>query len=241
MVTDTGTPIMLPYIKYIVDYVLLQLWVLRLLCFVAWNTRHFDDSHNWRHASIVADVAMQICKMDEDVQALFKSKPELYRVILATAWLHDVCDHKYPQSISKEKLYAFIHTVMPSVTHAEWVITLINNISYSKQAKGLCDKLPAEYQLALDVVRDADRYEAIGKERGLLRCRQYTVETNKGLSDSEITRLVYEHCVEKLEILLPKRYICTKAGRRISMPRHAEIVHFMQQYNPNFKPTPIDD
>jgi HD superfamily phosphodiesterase len=179
--------------------------------------------------------------MDEDVQALLRSRPDMYRIILATAWLHDVCDHKYPKSISKEKLFAFIRKVMSSSQQAEWVINLISNISYSKQAKGLCDVLPPEYQLALDVVRDADRYEAIGKDRGLLRCRQYTMETNKGLSESDITRLVYEHCVEKLEILLPKRYISTKAGRRLSLPRHAEIVQFMQQYNPNFKPTPIAD
>ena len=68
--------------------------------FVKESTKHFDSSHNHEHAWIVYQNALKIIKtVIEDYD---------HDLIMHAALLHDVCDHKYPQSIPRSALDAFI-------------------------------------------------------------------------------------------------------------------------------------
>ena len=93
------------------------------------------------------------------------------------ALLHDVCDHKYSNSIKREDLDSFIYQCVGEDKGRD-VIFIIDNVSFSKEEKirkGLAQPIPIPDQLKLylDIVRDADRLEAIG-EIGIERCIAYS-------------------------------------------------------------------
>jgi hypothetical protein len=82
------------------------------------------------------------------------------------ALLHDVCDHKYPQSIPRASLDAYILAQLGEAK-ARDVCFLIDNVSFSKEdkvRKGLAkaEETPKHLERYLAVLRDADRLEAIG-------------------------------------------------------------------------------
>ena len=56
---------------------------------------------------------------------------------MIVGWLHDVRDHKYPNSISQEELENFILTLTLSPDNLQLICKMIANISWSKEAKGL--------------------------------------------------------------------------------------------------------
>lgn len=89
-----------------------------------------------------------------------------FHLLCAAALLHDVCDHKYPESIPRAELDAFI-VKQVGQEKAQDVKFLIDNVSFSKEdkvRKGLAPEIPVPDHLKvyLDVLRDADRLEAIG-------------------------------------------------------------------------------
>ena len=89
-----------------------------------------------------------------------------FDMLAAAALLHDVCDHKYPESIPRSELDAFI-VKQVGEEKAKDVIFLIDNVSFSKedkvrQGKAVAVPVPEHLKLYLDVLRDADRLEAIG-------------------------------------------------------------------------------
>ena len=55
-------------------------------------------------------------------------------MLSTAAMLHDVCDHKYPESIPREDLGQFIEK-MVGPEKAKDVIFLIDNVSFSKEDK----------------------------------------------------------------------------------------------------------
>ena len=130
----------------------------QVLDFVKESTKHFDSSHNHEHAWKVYKSALVIMEsIDKDFD---------FELLMNSALLHDVCDHKYPNSIRREKLDEYI---VQSVGEekAKDVNFIIDNVSFSKEdkaRKGLAEKVevPERLKLYLDAVRDADRLEAIG-------------------------------------------------------------------------------
>ncbi len=137
--------------------------------FVRESTKHFDSSHNDEHAWLVYSSAIKIM---ESI-----SKEYDYELLSTAALLHDVCDHKYPESIKREELDKFIEKLVGQ-EKAQDVIFLIDNVSFSKEdkvRKGLSKgiEVPDRLKVYLDVVRDADRLEAIGKV-GIDRCIAYS-------------------------------------------------------------------
>ena len=74
-----------------------------LLNFVKESTKHFDSSHNHEHAEKVFDNTMTI------INSMYTSKADYdEELITFAALLHDVRDHKYPESISEEAMNSFI-------------------------------------------------------------------------------------------------------------------------------------
>jgi HD superfamily phosphodiesterase len=90
----------------------------KVLEFVIDNTTMYDKSHNWEHAASVALNATRILNT---------------RAVLYLALLHDVCDHKYPKSIPRHALSAFIRSAaIPPPLH--YIDTLVDRVSFSKQS-----------------------------------------------------------------------------------------------------------
>lgn len=185
--------------------------------FLKENTKQYDTSHDYNHSHKVYENAMYIgkeLKMDLD-----------FDIIAYASLLHDVCDHKYQDkaSVTLEQLHQFVESHLGKLK-AERVMLIIDNISYSKQKKGLRKDLKKD-NIYLDIIADADRVEALGKG-GIERCRAYQVT----LGYENVEEEVYKHCYDKLLRLYPESFIKTIPGRKLAEPLHQEIVDYVKSY-----------
>jgi len=187
--------------------------------FVTKSTTIFDDSHNHVHMKKVVSNSFDIIDNDEILHKKIYSNNLNIRLVMIVGWLHDVRDHKYPNSITQEELDIFIRTIEPE--NIELINKLIQNISWSKEAKGLRELFDEPYQTILDIVSDADRLEAIGKI-GIERCEIFTRERG-----GQVPRDVISHCHEKLLRILPEGFIKTPYGKKLAQPLHQEIVDYV--------------
>lgn len=187
-----------------------------LLDFVVESTKHFDDSHNHTHALRVTDNAHKIMKSIRD-----ESYDE--KLLTYIAMLHDVCDHKYPESIDKKELSKFIKNNF-SLLLEPIVMKIIDNVSFSKEDKNLQEKLPEPYDLYLTVITDADRLEALGSV-GIERCISFTQSQG-----GSVPKDVIKHCHEKLLRLLPEGFIKTDLARELAVPLHDEVYKYVEQF-----------
>jgi uncharacterized protein len=177
--------------------------------FVKTYTSQFDESHDANHALSVYYNAIKIANEDY---------PEYdHEIILYASLLHDVCDHKYTNTIKKEELYDYIKSKL-TYEKAEIVMDIINNISYSREISGQRKNVHQPY---LDIISDADRLEAIG-EIGIKRCIIYRKTKN-----GKIPEDIIEHCHEKLLRLYNDGFIRTKTGRIMAEPLHKFIENYV--------------
>jgi hypothetical protein len=96
----------------------------------------------------------------------------ILRGITITAWLHDVNDHKYNDTLlMKNKMKQFINNdLLLDNTETNLILNIIDRISYSKenkirQSNGMLDwykVLGNKGCIIRDIVSDADKLEAIG-------------------------------------------------------------------------------
>lgn len=196
-----------------------------LLQFVKKSTKHFDESHNDEHMLQVVKNSFNILNFDATIQSKCENHPEIARLVLISAWLHDVRDHKYPESISEEEFTAYLNRIAQTEEEATHIQQVIDNISFSKENKGLRKQLEEPYQTVLEIVGDADRLEAIGAI-GIKRCEIFTREHG-----GEVPKDVIVHCHEKLLRILPEGFIKTKRGKELAAPLHKEIVDYVQQHS----------
>ena len=184
----------------------------RVLEFIKIHTSSYDESHDFNHALSVFENCKKIIILE-------KLHDFDFDLIAYAALLHDVCDHKYKSSISKENLFDFVadNLGMERATH---VLSIINNISYSQEVKGKLEKLEEPYQTYRNIISDADKLEALG-EVGLRRCMQFSEAHNGN---------VIEHCHEKLLKLLPDGFIRTNAGKKLAVPGHEYILNYCNRH-----------
>lgn len=190
-----------------------------LLDFVILHTASFDESHDVHHALAVCSNALQIAQQDfpwcdSDI-------------IKYCAMLHDVCDHKYPQSITKMQRNDFINSHLPP-NKAQIVIDVIDNISFSQEVKGQRITLPPPYNVYQNIISDADKLEALG-ERGLQRCIAFTEERGGKVPDDVVV-----HCKEKL-LRLKDEFIRTPTARVLAAPLHSVIEQYYKAHLHNKK------
>jgi uncharacterized protein len=192
----------------------------KLSAFVEENTKIFDDSHNHVHMAQVVKNSFQILEHDSTTREMQLKYPEITSLVLIVAWLHDVRDHKYPNSISEEHLRTFIDEIS---NQTGIILDIIANISFSKEAKGLRKTFCEPYQTVLNVVTDADRLEAIGAI-GIVRCETFTRERGGTVPEDVVI-----HCHEKLLRLLPDGYFKTDYGKQLALPLHQEIEEYVKK------------
>jgi hypothetical protein len=191
--------------------------------FVTISTRIFDDSHNHVHMKKVVSNSFDIIDNDKEVQEKISEYPQIITLVMIVAWLHDVRDHKYPNSIGQEEFESFVSTIDPD--NLDIICKIIANISWSKEAKGQRESFEEPYQTVLNIVSDADRLEALGKI-GIERCDIFTRERG-GLVPAD----VITHCYEKLLRILPEGFIKTSYGKKLAEPLHQEIVDYITIHN----------
>jgi hypothetical protein len=171
-----------------------------VLSFVKEATSPFDESHDWKHAVDVAKLSIKMLNRKD---------------VLYLALLHDVCDHKYPESIPREELTNFINTNIPQYNYID---KLIDKVSFTYHKNHRDEQVPK----ILEVVRDADRgYEALG-EKGIKRLELYSKRIGRGKEDA------IQHCFDKLLKMIPEGYIVNLNKKIID--NHNVIVKYVNDY-----------
>lgn len=200
-----------------------------ILCLCSGLTSDYDESHDVKHHVDVYKNAITIFFLSDVLDTQESDRIYLFKLITLSSLLHDTIDHKYKNNLDAKinKLNLFLIDNYG----CEWpdVKWIINNISYSKEVKiGYPLHENRWIRLARDVVSDADKIEALG-ERGILRCKQFSMATNPTATDSEIIKLVIEHCHEKL-LRLKDHFIRTVIGKQMAEPAHQVIVDFVSNH-----------
>ncbi|AYV75555.1 MAG: putative HD superfamily hydrolase [Terrestrivirus sp.] len=185
--------------------------------FVSEVTKQFDESHDVTHAICVYNNTMNI------INSMKNNFDFDYDIVMMASLLHDVCDYKYPNSITRNELEAFILSQV-SKEKTKIILDIIDNISYSKEMKGQLVELISPYNIYRDVISDADKIEALGQV-GINRCITFTRERGGKVPEDVIT-----HCHEKLLRLLPERFIRTEEGKCMAKPFHDEIVEYVNKF-----------
>jgi hypothetical protein len=161
-------------------------------CVMDFTRRYnIDESHSLKHSMEVMQVAEKILESE------FHTNPQLERqrdIILASAILHDMCDHKYVSdeagAIAEMREY-----MKEFFTDADFdvVVSIITTMSYSKvKKKGYPDL--GEYQLAYHIVREADLLAAYDIDR----CIIYGMAVDK---------MTYTMAVERATVLFAGRVL----------------------------------
>ncbi len=182
--------------------------------FIMKITSEFDESHNLDHALCVFKNACNI------INQLDIHSSVDWDIIEYAAKLHDVRDHKYPNSISEEELKAYISEHL-GANKCERVMKIIDNVSFSREVKGQRENLPYPDSLYLDIISDADKLEAIGP-KGIGRCKTF-VKARGGVIPEDVVA----HCHEKLLRLYPE-FIRTKSGKEIAEPLHQFVESYVK-------------
>jgi uncharacterized protein len=196
--------------SYVIDEILAS--------FVKESVKSFDESHDYQHALQVTHTAHLIMQN-------LKGDSYEKQMLSYMAMLHDVRDHKYPNSISEEQLVDFVAKQLGS-EKMMIVMAVINNISWSKEVSGRQIVPPEPWNEYLTVVADADRLEAIGKI-GIRRCTIFTQSKNPSATPNEVLEDVITHCREKLLRLYTDNFIKMPYARELAEPLHQEIVDFV--------------
>lgn len=190
-----------------------------------------DPTHGLQHMEEVTTIALSLASLDEVEES--RSATTIERIILI-GMLHDVNDHKYDRDgtldalvthFVKDTCAEFFPTVDASIP-----LQTISAISFSKEKKNgkrwFEAHLPAEWIRVRDLVSDADKMTAIGKD-GLERCWHYNTErigheAAMRTKPSEMLKEVRDHAEEKL-LRLTDEYIVTAAGKLRAKPLHEEM------------------
>lgn len=135
-----------------------------------------DDTsgHDWKHALRVEQNARAITP--DDLAA------EQKEVVLAASWLHDTIDEKVENRKSVEEVREVLEENGASAAQTIEVLTIIQNISYSKNLEE-----KRTLSEAGQIVQDADRLDALGAI-GIARAFYYGGHKGQALYDETSPR-----------------------------------------------------
>lgn len=170
--------------------------------------------HDWYHTQRVAAVSAKLaekegCRRD---------------VVMASAYLHDVADHKF--GYTKESRQELLMQLM---TEAEFpgelqqqVLEVVESISYSEGVP--CRE---ELRKESDIVKDADQLDALGAI-GIARTFAYGGAKGRPIYSPETTENSLQHFDDKLLHLADG--MRTEAGRGFALARHEFMVQFLEEF-----------
>ncbi len=197
--------------------------------FVKNQLRGAEAGHDWFHVERVYKMAMRINKSEKADE----------KVVALGALLHDVADSKFhngDESVGPKMARAFLEQEAVGAETIEHVVKIIENISF----KG-GNFTPKFHSKALDIIRDADRLDAIGAI-GIARTFNYGGFKNRELYNPEVSpnlnmdKETYKNTVSPTvnhfyeKLLLLKGRMHTETAREIAEGRH----RFMEEYLAQF-------
>jgi uncharacterized protein len=187
-----------------------------------------EAGHNWFHIERVRTLALRIQKNEGGNVLVLE---------LAALW-HDVDDAKFNggnEQAGGQATLQHLVALGADTNLAQQVAHLVQNCSY-KGGEGL-----GEASLELQILRDADRLDAIGAI-GIARTFQYGGFKNQAIYDPKIavrdTMSVSEYRQEKSstinhfyeKLLKLKDGMYTSTAKKIAQERHAFMIAYLDQF-----------
>lgn len=189
-----------------------------------------EGGHDWFHIERVYRNTLKIAQT-ESVDTL---------VVCLAALLHDIADPKFhdgDESIGPKKANDFMQELKIPQSVREHVVYIIRHMSF----KNSLEAQDIEETLELQVVRDADRLDAIGAI-GIARAFNFGGHKGRALYNPDIpprlalTKEEYKksngptinHFYEKL--LLIKDLMHTKTGKYLADRRHQFMLDFLDSF-----------
>lgn len=202
--------------------------------FVREQLANADTTHDWWHTYRVWQIAKKIAQ-NEGGDLL---------VIELSALLHDVADAKLnygEEEAGLRKTESYLDTLGLSTSKIETIQLIIGNLSFRNEEQAKDIKM-----LEFDIVRDADRLEAIGAI-GIARAFNYGGSVGRPIYDPRIkpkqgmSKRDYQnsnsptinHFYEKLLTL--KDLMRTRTGKKIAKHRHGVLVQFLKDFETEAK------
>ncbi|KAJ3443840.1 putative superfamily hydrolase [Anaeramoeba flamelloides] len=184
----------------------------------------YDCSHDYEHCNRVRNHCLKIGSSYEDPIIEGMDKQKGFLILEISSLVHDLIDHKYG-SVEQQtkKLEEFLNQRITK-PEIEAIMTLINNISYSKQIK---EKVPTnlgKLELARCILRDADRLDALGA-MGVGRVFIYSTTRNP-LTALKEARKHFDDKLFKLNNL-----IVTEPAKKIAQQLHDFMIQFCEQFD----------
>jgi len=200
------------------------------IIFVKETLKDAEGGHDWFHIERVYHNAITIAKT-EDVDSI---------TVALGALLHDIADAKFhdgDSSIGPKMAREFLEKKLVSESLIGQIEYIINTISYSSNISTLTTEKP----IALAIVQDADRLDAIGAI-GIARTFNYGGFKNREIYNPSIkpnpnqskeaykksTAPSINHFYEKL--LLLKDLMNTDTGKKMAQERHDYMLGFLDQF-----------
>jgi len=191
-----------------------------------------EAGHDWSHIKRVVRNARLISK-GEDVDDF---------IVEISALLHDIADSKFhdgDEGLGPIKARAFLNCLNLPESSIEHIINIIKYVSFKNELD--LEQMEPFKSSELDVVKDADRLDAIGAI-GIARTFHYGGYKNRSIYDPETppnlklskeeykksTAPTINHFYEKL--LLLKDGMKTTTGRQIAEQRHQFMEEFLEQF-----------
>lgn len=200
--------------------------------FVKETLKEAEGGHDWFHIERVFHNALLIAK-NESVDPF---------IVALGALLHDIADAKFhdgDENKGPQMAFEFLSKLGVSIEIIKHVQNIIRHISFKQTKNQLASTFSSK---ELEVVRDADRLDAIGAI-GIARAFNYGGFKNRSLYDPEIkpnlqmSKEEYKnskaptinHFYEKL--LLLKDMIHTETGKKMAEERHQFMLMFLEQFS----------
>lgn len=189
------------------------------------------SGHNFQHIERVVKNAKYLIKHEGGNEL----------IIVTACYLHDIIDTKLFSDIEKqkEKIVKLLVECKYLPSQIEEIITIIESVSYSKGNTNNVDNLN------LEIVRDADRLDALGAmgiirtiEYGTSKKRLFYEEDNilrKGdmISFNKSSETTLSHFYDKL--LKLKDYMHTFTAKKIAIERTEFIENFLNEFYEELK------
>lgn len=190
-----------------------------------------EGGHDWFHIQRVLNNARLIAR-EERVNNF---------VVVLGVLLHDIADPKFydgDESIGPKKATEFLRSLHVDNAVIDHVVKIIEHVSFKNSLSAGGSQFDSP---ELQVVRDADRLDAIGAI-GIARAFNYggfknreiynpDIAPNPGMSKEEYkksTTPTINHFYEKL--LLLKDKMTTETGQRIARERHRFMELYLEQF-----------
>lgn len=183
-----------------------------------------DMSHDYNHMKQVAYTSMYIQKQDyPDLDQ------ESVNIMLASAWLHDVADHKYDYDGELSKILNKCLSDLFKYPTNELIYKIIKYTSFTQENReNISDWThifsdPA-HVIIRHIVSDADKLDTLGS-RGITRIVSYAKFINKDIKEH------LEYIAINRISLLKNNYIKTDTGKKLAEIFHDEFFKLLNEYS----------